>query len=199
YGLSRTALKGAASAFALELPPYRKPQVLRVLYTSLIDRTIFVLWRAVVIAAPAGGLAWILGNVSVGDRTLMSAIVDFLDPLGRLIGLDGVIILAYIVAIPANEVVVPTMLMAYLNYNKLIDVESTEQLKQLLIVDHGWTVLTAVCLMLFSLLHNPCSTTLWTIFKETGSKKWTLVSAFLPLGIAFLVCFLVAQTVRLFG
>jgi ferrous iron transport protein B len=199
YGLSRTALKGAASAFALELPPYRKPQVLRVLYTSLIDRTIFVLWRAVVIAAPAGGLAWILGNVSAGDGTLMSAIVDFLDPLGRLIGLDGVIILAYIVAIPANEVVVPTMLMAYLNYNKLIEIESMAELKHLLVVENDWTILTAVCLMLFSLLHNPCSTTLWTIFKETGSKKWTLVSAFLPLGIAFLVCFLVAQTARLFG
>lgn len=199
YGLSRTALKGAASAFALELPPYRKPQVLRVLYTSLIDRTIFVLWRAVVIAAPAGGLAWILGNVNVGDGTLMSTIVDFLDPLGRLIGLDGVIILAYIVAIPANEVVVPTMLMAYLNYNKLIEIESMAELKHLLVVENDWTVLTAICLMLFSLLHNPCSTTLWTIFKETGSKKWTMVSAFLPLGIAFLVCFLVAQTARLFG
>lgn len=199
YGLSRTALKGAASAFALELPPYRKPQVLRVLYTSLIDRTIFVLWRAVVIAAPAGGLAWILGNVSMGDGTLMSGIVDFLDPFGRLFGLDGVIILAYIVAIPANEVVVPTMLMAYLNYNKLIEIESMAELKHLLVVENDWTILTAVCLMLFSLLHNPCSTTLWTIFKETGSKKWTLVSALLPLGIAFLVCFLVAQTARLFG
>lgn len=199
YGLSRTALKGAASAFALELPPYRKPQVLRVLYTSLIDRTIFVLWRAVVIAAPAGGLAWILGNVNVGDGTLMSAIVDFLDPLGRLIGLDGVIILAYIVAIPANEVVVPTMLMAYLNYNKLIEIESMAELKHLLVVENDWTILTAVCLMLFSLLHNPCSTTLWTIFKETGSKKWTLVSALLPLAIAFIACFLVAQTARLFG
>lgn len=197
YGLSRTALKGAASAFAMELPPYRKPQVLRVLYTSLIDRTIFVLWRAIVIAAPAGGLAWILGNVYVGDGTLMSAIVDFLDPFGRLLGLDGVIILAYIVAIPANEVVVPTMLMAYLNYNKLIEIESMAELKHLLVVENDWTILTAVCLMLFSLLHNPCSTTLWTIFKETGSKKWTLVSAFLPLGIAILVCFLVAQTVRL--
>ncbi len=199
YGLSRTALKGAASAFALELPPYRKPQVLRVLYTSLIDRTIFVLWRAVVIAAPAGGLAWILGNVSMGDGTLMSGIVDFLDPFGRLFGLDGVIILAYIVAIPANEVVVPTMLMAYLNYNKLIELESMADLKHLLVVENDWTILTAVCLMLFSLLHNPCSTTLWTIFKETGSKKWTLVSALLPLGIAFFVCFVVAQTARLFG
>ncbi|GIV02213.1 MAG: hypothetical protein KatS3mg015_1043 [Fimbriimonadales bacterium] len=199
FGLTKTALKGAASAFVLELPPYRKPQLLRILYTSLLDRTLFVLWRAVAIAAPAGGLAWILANVSVGDATLLQAIVQFLDPLGRLIGLDGVILLAYIVAIPANEVVVPTMLMAYMNYNKLIEIESTQQLQQLLVVDHGWTVLTAVCLMLFSLLHNPCSTTLWTIFKETGSKKWTLVSALLPLGIAFLVCFLVAQTARLLG
>jgi ferrous iron transport protein B len=199
FGLTRTALKGAASAFVLELPPYRKPQLLRVLYTSLLDRTLFVLWRAVVIAAPAGGVAWILANVPIGDSTLLQTIVQFLDPLGRMIGLDGVILLAYIVAIPANEVVVPTMLMAYMNYNKLIEIESTQQLQHLLVVEHGWTVVTAVCLMLFSLLHNPCSTTLWTIFKETGSRKWTLVSAFLPLAIAFAVCFLVAQTARWLG
>lgn len=197
--LSRTVLKGTASAFTLELPPYRRPQVLRVLYTSLIDRTLFVLWRAIVWAAPCGGIAWLLGNIYVGNATLMAHIAGFLQPLGNAIGLDGVILLAYIVAIPANEIVVPTMLMAYLNVGKMTEIESTAELQNLLVVGHGWTVLTAVCLMLFALLHNPCSTTIWTIFKETGSKKWTAVAALLPLVIAFAVCFVVAQTARALG
>jgi ferrous iron transport protein B len=194
--LSRTVLKGEASAFTLELPPYRKPQVLRVLYTSLIDRTLFVLWRAVVWAAPCGAVAWLLGNIDVGGVSLMAHASGFLDPLGRAIGLDGVILLAYVIAIPANEIVVPTMLMAYMNVDRMTEIDGMGQLKHLLVVDHHWTILTAVCLMLFSLLHNPCSTTIWTIYKETGSKKWTAVASLLPLVIAFLVCFAVAQIAR---
>lgn len=197
--LSRTWLKGEASAFALELPPYRRPQILRVLYTSLIDRTIFILWRAVILAAPCGAIAWLLANIHVGNASVMAHIVSFLDPLGRAIGLDGVILLAYIVAIPANEIVVPTMLMAYLNMDRMVEIESMAELKHLLVVDHGWTVLTAICLMLFALLHNPCSTTIWTIYKETGSKKWTLVATFLPLALAFAICFTVAQIGRALG
>ncbi|MCS6859025.1 MAG: ferrous iron transporter B [Abditibacteriales bacterium] len=197
--LSRTVLKGVASSFALELPPYRPPQVLRVLYTSIIDRTLLVLWRAVVMAAPCGGLAWILGNVHIGSASLMQHLASFLNPVGHAIGLDGVILLAYIVAIPANEIVVPTILMAYLNAGMMTEIDSMTELKNLLVNEHGWTLLTAVCLMLFSLLHNPCSTTLITIYQETKSKKWTAVAALLPLAIAFAVCFIVAQTARLLG
>jgi ferrous iron transport protein B len=194
--LSRTVLKGEPSAFALEMPPYRKPQVLRVLYTSLIDRTLFVLWRAIVWAVPCGAVAWIMGNIYVGDLSVMAHVSGFLDPLGNAIGLDGVILLAYIIAIPANEIVVPTMLMAYMNVDRMIEIDNMVDLKNLLVVHHEWTILTAVCLMLFSLLHNPCSTTIWTIYKETGSKKWTWVATLLPLVIAFVVCFLVATIWR---
>ena len=194
--LSRTVLKGEPSAFALEMPPYRRPQPLRILYTSLIDRTLFVLWRAIVWAAPCGAVAWIMGNIYVGDLSVMAHVSEFLDPLGKAIGLDGVILLAYIIAIPANEIVVPTMLMAYMNVDRMIEIDNMSELKQLLVVGNGWTVMTAVCLMLFSLLHNPCSTTIWTIYKETGSKKWTWVATLLPLAIAFLVCFLVATIWR---
>jgi ferrous iron transport protein B len=194
--LSRTVLKGEPSAFALEMPPYRRPQPLRILYTSLIDRTLFVLWRAIVWAAPCGAIAWILGNVFVGDASLMAHASGFLDPLGKTIGLDGVILLAYIIAIPANEIVVPTMLMAYMNVDRMTEIDSMVDLKNLLVIEHGWTVMTAVCLMLFSLLHNPCSTTIWTIYRETGSKKWTAVASLLPVALGFIVCFLAATIWR---
>ncbi len=195
--LSRTLLRGEASAFTLELPPYRRPDIKRILYTSIIDRTIFVLWRAVIMAAPAGGLIWILANVHVGGTSLASAIASYLDPFGRLLGLDGVILLAYIVAIPANEIVVPTMIMIYSGAGTMIEVEGLNALRQLFIEQAGWTLLTAVNLMLFAVLHNPCSTTILTIWKETGSKKWTIIGALLPLSIAFLVTFVVAQIWRL--
>ncbi len=195
--LSRTLLRGEASAFTLELPPYRRPDIKRILYTSLIDRTIFVLWRAVIMAAPAGGLIWILANVHVGDTSLAVAIASFLDPFGRLLGLDGVILLAYIVAIPANEIVVPTMIMIYSGAGTMVEVEGLNALRQLFVDQAGWTLLTAVNLMLFAVLHNPCSTTILTIWKETGSKKWTAIGALMPLSIAFLVTFLVAQIWRL--
>jgi len=195
--LSRTMLKGEASAFTLELPPYRRPNVTRILYTSVIDRTIFVLWRAVLMAAPCGGLAWILGNIHAGGNSLMGHAAGFLDGPGRLIGLDGVILLAYVIAIPANEIVVPTIIMAYLSTGMMTEIDSLSELRSLLVDQHGWTLLTAVCLMLFSLLHNPCSTTIMTIWKETRSAKWTTVGAIMPLAIAFIVCFVVASFVRL--
>ena len=196
--LSRTVLRGEASAFTLELPPYRRPNIRRILYTSLIDRTIFVLWRAVIMSAPAGGLIWLMANVQVGGQSLVAIVSSFLDPLGRALGLDGVILLAYIVAIPANEIVVPTIIMAYSGAGMMIEIDSLGALRQLFVDQAGWTLLTAVSLMLFAVLHNPCSTTILTIWKETGSKKWATVGALLPLAIAFLVTFVVAQSWRLF-
>ena len=192
--LSRTVLKGEASSFTLELPPYRRPNILRVLYTSMIDRTLFVLWRAVVMAVPAGGVIWLMSNISISGDSLTTLVSQWLDPFGRAVGLDGVILLAYIIAIPANEIVVPTIIMAYTQAGMMIELETMAELHQLLVVQEGWTLLTAVCLMLFSLLHNPCSTTMWTIYKETKSVKWTVVSGLMPLAIAFVLLFIIAQT-----
>ncbi len=195
--LTRTLLRGEPSAFTLELPPYRRPNIRRILYTSLIDRTIFVLRRAVVMSAPAGGLIWLMANLSVGGESLVAIASRFLDPLGLALGLDGVILLAYIVAIPANEIVVPTMIMAYSGAGMMIEIDNLRALQQLLVGQAGWTLLTAVSLMLFAVLHNPCSTTVLTIWRETGSKRWAIVGALMPLAIAFLVTFLVAQAWRL--
>ncbi len=197
--LSRTVLKGEPSAFTLELPPYRRPSILRILYTSLIDRTIFVLWRAIIWAAPAGGLIWLLANITIGDQSLAVYATSWLDPLGYALGLDGVILLAYIIAIPANEIIVPTILMLYLG-NTMMTEELTEagDWRNLFVGEHDWTLLTAVNLMLFSLLHNPCSTTIYTMWKETRSKRWTLLGALMPLGIGLIVTFVVAQVWRAF-
>ncbi|MBX9601918.1 MAG: hypothetical protein K2X35_12970 [Bryobacteraceae bacterium] len=195
--LSRTLLQGEASAFTLELPPYRRPSVLRILYTSLIDRTLFVLWRAMLTAAPAGAVIWILANIHVSGASLARHIADFFQPFGYLLGLDGVILLAYVIAIPANEIVVPTMLMMYLGAGSMSEMESFDEIRKVLVDQNGWTLLTAVNLMLFSLLHNPCATTILTIWKETRSGKWTAIGALMPLAIAFGVTFLVAQVVRL--
>jgi ferrous iron transport protein B len=199
WGLSRTILRGEASSFTLELPPYRRPNVAQILYTSLIDRTLFVLWRAIVMAAPAGGLIWLLSHFTAGGTSLTGWIAGALDPIGRAIGLDGVILLAYVIAIPANEIVVPTILMAYAGSGMLIEIANLSELRGLLVDQHGWTLLTAVCLMLFSVLHNPCSTTIWTIYKETGSARWTTLGALMPLLLAFVVTFAVAQIARLLG
>jgi ferrous iron transport protein B len=196
WGLSRTILRGEASAFTLELPPYRRPGVMRILYTSLIDRTLFVLWRAVLTAAPAGAVIWILGNITAGGTSLAQHTADFLNPLGHAIGLDGVILLAYIIAIPANEIVVPTMLMVYMGTGQMTEAASFDDLKRVLVDQHGWTLLTAVNLMLFSLLHNPCATTILTIYKETLSRKWAAIGALLPLSLAFLVTWIVASIWR---
>jgi ferrous iron transport protein B len=196
--LSRTVLRGEASAFTLELPPYRRPNIGRILYTSLIDRTIFVLWRAIQTAAPAGAVIWILANVPYGASNVAAVIAAWLDPFGVILGLDGVILLAYIIAIPANEIVVPTMMMMYMGVGMMIDGPATpEAIRALLVDQNGWTILTAVNLMLFSLLHNPCATTIMTIYKETKSYRWAAMSVVITLGTAFLVTFLVATVARL--
>jgi ferrous iron transport protein B len=197
--LTKTVLRGEASAFTLELPPYRRPNVGRILYTSLIDRTIFVLWRAIQTAAPAGAAIWLLGNIYAGGTSLAQHASGLLDPLGVAIGLDGVILLAYVIAIPANEIVVPTMMMVYMGTGLMTDVPSFAALRTLLVDGHGWTMLTAVNLMLFSLLHNPCATTIMTIYKETKSKKWAALSVVITLGAAFLVTFVTASLARWFG
>ncbi len=204
--LSKTILKGEASFFSLELPPYRPPQIGRVLVRSIFDRTLLVLWRAVVMAAPAGALIWITSNIYVGDNSLAGHFVGFLDPFGVAIGLNGVILAAYVFAIPANEIIVPTILMLTLNVARstmaqqgvMLELDETAT-RDVLVGHGGWTLLTGVNLMLFSLLHNPCSTTLMTIYKETKSWKWTLWSALMPIGLGFLVCGLVAVVWRLVG
>ena len=202
WGLSHTMLKGEVSTFSLELPPYRPPQILKTIYTSMIDRTLSVLWRAIVFAVPAGAVIWLSANVMIGGVSIAEHLINFLNPVGILIGLNGVILLAYVFAIPANEIVIPTVLMLTLlvlgngeNAGVLFEPDA-DQIKSLLVAS-GWTLLTAVNLMLFSLVHNPCSTTIYTIYKETGSKKWTAVSALLPLALGFLVTFFVAQIWRL--
>jgi ferrous iron transport protein B len=192
--LSRTVLKGEPSAFILELPPYRRPRVLRILYTSLIDRTAFVLLRACIVAAPAGGIIWIMANVTAGDMSLAEHAYGFLDPLGHLLGLDGILLLAFVMAIPANEIVMPTAIMLYLSQSRMIDLQGAEL--GALLAAHGWTLLTAVSVMLFSLLHNPCGTTIWTIWSETRSAKWTAFGALMPLALAIAVCAAVAGAVR---
>jgi len=198
--LSRTILKGEASAFTLELPPYRRPNVTRILYTSIIDRTVFVLWRAMQTAAPAGAIIWILANIHTGDSNLARVIANWLNPFGLLLGLDGVILLAYIIAIPANEIVVPTMMMVYMGAGMMIDGPGTSAgIFDLLVNGNGWTLLTAVNLMLFALLHNPCATTIMTIYKETKSLKWATLSVVITLGSAFLVTFITASIARLMG
>ncbi len=196
YLLSKTLLKGVPSTFTLELPPYRAPQVGRIIYTSLIDRTIFVLSRAVVVAAPAGAITWLLANIFVGDLSILVHMSNFLDPLGKIIGLDGFILIAFIAGFPANEIVIPVLLMAYMSTGTLTDFESIVSLRQILI-SNGWTALTAINVMLFSLLHWPCSTTLWTIKKESGSLKWTLAAFMFPTAMAVLVCFITANIFRL--
>jgi len=198
WALSKTILRGEASAFTLELPPYRRPGIGRILYTSLIDRTLFVLWRAIVTAAPAGAVIWLLANLSVGGVSLATRTANALDPVGWAIGLDGVILLAYVIAIPANEIVVPTMLMVYMSQGMMTELESLDGLRILLVDQHHWTMLTAVNLMLFSLLHNPCATTIITIYKETLSARWTAIGAIMPLVIAFAVTFVTATVARTF-
>lgn len=196
--LSKTMLKGIPSSFTLELPPYRKPKIGRILYTSLIDRTIFVLGRAVVVAAPAGLVIWILANIMIGDMSILNHLAAFLDPLARAIGLDGFILMAFIIGMPANEIVVPIIIMSYMSKGAMLELESLSEMKELFVAN-GWTFITALNVMLFSLLHFPCGTTLWTIRKETGSTKWTIFSALMPTAIAIAVCFIVAQGASLLG
>jgi len=196
--LTKTILKGEASSFNLELPPYRKPQIGRVIVQSIFDRTLFVLRRAVIVAMPAGVIIWIMANIYVGDITLLTKVAMTLDPFAQLLGMDGYILLAFILAFPANEVVIPVIIMCYVASGSLLDIENLVELRQLFI-DNGWTWLTAVSVMLFSLMHWPCGTTCLTIKKETGSWKWTAISFAIPTAMGIIFCFLVANVVRLLG
>lgn len=196
--LSATVLKGEASSFALELPPYRTPQVGKVIVRSIFDRTLFVLGRAAVVAAPAGLIIWCMANLYVGDASVLTHCAQFLDPFARLLGLDGVILLAFILGFPANEIVVPIIIMTYLCTGSMMDFDSLSQLHTLL-VDHGWTWVTALCVMIFSLMHFPCGTTCFTIKKETGSWKWTALAFVLPTACGMVLCFLISSLARICG
>lgn len=194
--LSVTVLKGVPSSFTLELPPYRRPQIGRVIVRSIFDRTLFVLGRAAAVAAPAGLLLWLLANMTVGGQSLLAHCAGFLDPFARLLGLDGVILTAFLLGLPANEIVLPIIIMSYLSQGSILELESLTELYELLSAN-GWTWVTAVSVMLFSLMHWPCSTTLITIRRETGSLKWAAVSFLIPTLTGFLLCFLFANTARL--
>ena len=196
--LSKTILKGVPSSFTLELPPYRRPQIGKVIVRSVLDRTLFVLGRAAAVALPAGVLIWVMANVTVGERTLLMHCAGFLDPFAGLLGLDGVILLAFILGLPANEIVVPIILMAYLAQGSLTEMADYASLHALLAAN-GWTWVTALCTMLFSLFHWPCSTTLMTIKKETQSLKWTVASFLIPTGCGVALCMAVNAVAALFG
>lgn len=185
--LSKTLLKGVPSSFTLELPPFRRPKILSVIVRSVVDRTLFVLLRALISAVPAGVIIWLAANIRIDGMTVLSIVSGFLDPVGRALGLDGVILLAFIMGIPANETVIPVIMLAYLNSGTLTDITDLAFLKTVLI-SNGWTVLTALNVIIFSLFHWPCATTLMTIKKETGSFKWTAVSFVLPTVIGILLC-----------
>ena len=196
--LSATVLKGVPSAFTLELPPFRRPRVGQVVVGWVWDRTLFVLGRAAAVAAPAGLLLWLCANVQVGGESVLSWCAGFLDPFARLLGLDGVLLTAFLLAFPANELFLPAALMLYLSAGSLTEYGSLAQLHALL-AEHGWTELTAVCTALFTLAHWPCSTTCLTIARETRSARWTALSIALPTGVGMVLCFLTASAARLLG
>lgn len=208
WALSRTVLKGEASVFSLELPPYRPPRVMQTIYTSVIDRTLIVLWRAVTMSLPAGIAIWTISNITIGDASLAEHMVSAANPLGLLLGLNGVILLAYLVAIPANEIIIPTILMLTVltaglsgvgsGAGVMFELDSDNAIREILQAG-GWTTLTAVNLMLFSLIHNPCSTTIMTIYNETKSLKWTAVATLLPLALGFAVTLTTATIARALG
>lgn len=185
--LSKTVLKGVPSSFMLELPPYRKPQIGKVLVRSIFDRTLFVLGRAVCVAAPAGLIIWLFANIHIQDISILTYVANFFDPFARLMGLDGYILTAFILGLPANEIVLPIILMSYTSSGYLVDLEDTFSIGQILI-QNGWTLLTAINVMIFTLLHFPCSTTLITIKKETKSMKWTVLSFVLPTLCGIVLC-----------
>ena len=194
--LSATILKGVPSSFTLELPPYRKPQIGKVIVRSIFDRTLFVLGRAAMIAIPAGLIIWVMANCQVNGQSLLNHAASFLDPFARLLGLDGVILIAFILGLPANEIVVPIIIMAYMAQGSLLELDSLVEMKALFVA-HGWTWVTAICVMLFSLMHWPCSTTLITIKKETGSWKWTFLACALPTLMGMAACFMVSTLAHL--
>ena len=195
--LSSTILKGVPSSFTLELPPYRRPQIGKTILRSIFDRTLFVLGRAVSVAAPAGLVIWLMANVSLDGKSLLAVCSGFLDPFARFLGMDGVILLAFILGFPANEIVVPILLMAYMSAGSLMEYESLDALRTIL-VQNGWDWITAVCVMLFSLFHWPCSTTCLTIYKETKSWKWTIAAVVLPTLVGMVFCAVFANLARLF-
>lgn len=185
--LSNTLLKGFPSSFVLELPPYRKPQIGKIFIRSIFDRTLFVLGRAILIAIPAGIVIWIFANIYIDDISILTHVANFLDPFANLMGLDGYILTAFILGLPANEIVLPIILMSYLSHGSLIEVSNISAIGEILI-QNGWTFLTAINVMLFSLMHFPCSTTLLTIKKETGKWKWAILSFIIPTICGIIVC-----------
>ena len=185
--LSKTILKGESSSFVLELPPYRKPQIGQILVRSILDRTLFVLGRAIAIAAPAGLVIWLFANINIGDISILNYIANFFDPFARLMGLDGYILTAFILGMPANEIVLPIILMSYMGKGSLVNLENMYEIEQILL-QNGWTILTAINVMIFTLLHFPCTTTLLTIKKETGSIKWTIIAFLLPTICGVVLC-----------
>ena len=185
--LSKTILKGAPSSFILELPPYRKPQLGKIIIRSIFDRTIFVLLRALQVAAPAGLVIWLFANIGIDGTSILSLIANFLDPFASIMGLDGYILTAFIFGIPANEIVLPIILMCYLNGNSLVNISDYAAIGEILI-NNNWTILTAINVMIFTVLHFPCTTTLLSIKKETGSFKWTALSFVLPTVCGILIC-----------
>ncbi len=193
FGLSKTILKDVLSFYVLELPPLRKPNLLNILKLSIIDRTIFVLMRAIYMAAPVGAIVWIINYFNITPY-----LINFFEPFGRFFGLDGVIILTYIISLPANELVIPSLIMLYTSQLTFTEVDNIKSIYDILI-NNGWNIKTAILVILFSILHNPCSTTILTIYKETNSIKWTLISTFLPLFIAFTVVFLANKILIFFG
>ena len=185
--LSKTILKGMPSSFVLELPPYRMPQIGKVLVRSIFDRTLFVLGRAIAVAAPAGIVIWLFANVNIAGVSILNHIAQFLNPFASLMGLDGYILTAFILALPANEIVLPIILMSYMAGGNLVQIEDLTSISNILI-SNGWTILTAINVMLFSLMHFPCSTTLISIKKETGSWKWAVLSFIIPTVCGIVVC-----------
>lgn len=196
--LSATLLKGIPSSFTLELPPYRSPKLGRIIVRSIFDRTLFVLARAVAVAAPAGFIIWLMANTQIGNVSILDASAGFLDPFARAIGMDGYILTAFILGLPANEIVIPIIIMGYTRAGMLIDMENLDALNNLFLLN-GWNYVTAICVMIFTLLHFPCGTTLLTIKKETGSNKWTLLSFIIPTVVGIALCFIIAQSARLLG
>ena len=196
--LSKTILKGVPSNFILELPPYRKPQIGKVIVRSILDRTLYVLSKSAVIAIPAGMVIWLFSNITVGDGTLLSICANFLDPFANLIGLDGYILMAFILGLPANEIVMPIIIMSYLRATTMLELSNLAELKELLVAN-GWTILTAINVMILCLMHFPCGTTLWTIKKETKSIKWTVLAFLIPTIVGISICFVTTQLWRLFA
>lgn len=196
--LSKTILKGVPSNFILELPPYRKPQIGKVIVRSVLDRTLYVLSKSAVIAIPAGMVIWLFSNITVGDGTLLSVCANFLDPFANLIGLDGYILMAFILGLPANEIVMPIIIMSYLRATTMLELSNLAELKELLVAN-GWTILTAINVMMLCLMHFPCGTTLWTIKKETKSIKWTVLAFLIPTIVGISICFVTTQLWRLFA